>query len=330
MKKCIKFLRAIFLILFAFTVFFVAVHQLLTIIEKRQHPTIGTTVTVNGKHMSLSILGDGDHTIVLLPGLGTAAPILDFMPLATELSKTNRVVIVEPFGYGWSDITNDERTLENEVEEIRSALTEANINGPYVLMPHSISGLHAIYYANTYPDEIEGIIGIDCTLPTMVDYFNEETPAKMSPLMGQLDNLGVMRIISLIQPDNFISDNTSQYYSKKNLDMQRMIAGWEADNKNVIDELNHINDSICKTKNMTFSPELPLLFFTQDGCGQNPRQDGKTSISFYKTYITNSSIQEVIPLDGSHYLHWSCKEDIVSYTNQFVNYSVNSLLHQLQ
>ena len=189
MKKCIKFLWAIFLILFAFIVFFVAVHQLLTIIEKRQHPTIGTTVTVNGKHMSLSILGDGDHTIVLLPGLGTAAPILDFMPLATELSKTNRVVIVEPFGYGWSDITNDERTLENEVEEIRSALTEANINGPYVLMPHSISGLHAIYYANTYPDEIEGIIGIDCTLPTMVDYFNEETPAKMLPLMGQLAHL---------------------------------------------------------------------------------------------------------------------------------------------
>ena len=62
----------------------------------------------------------------------------------------------------WSDITNDERTLQNEVEEIRSALTESNINGPYVLMPHSISGLHAIYYANTYPDEIEGIIGIDC------------------------------------------------------------------------------------------------------------------------------------------------------------------------
>ena len=94
--------------------------------------------------------------------------------------------------------------------------------------------------------------------------------------------------------------------------------------------LNHINDSICTTKNMTFSPELPLLFFTRDDSGQNPREDGKTSVSFYETYITNSSIQEVIPLDGSHYLHWSCKEEIVSYTNQFVNYSVNSLLHQLQ
>ena len=50
---------------------------------------------------------------------------------------------------------------------------------------------------------------------------------------------------------------------------------------------------------MTFSPELPLLFFTQDDSGQNPREDGKTSVSFYETYITNSSIQEVIPLDSS-------------------------------
>ena len=50
---------------------------------------------------------------------------------------------------------------------------------------------------------------------------------------------------------------------------------------------------------MTFSPELPLLFFTRDDSGQNPREDGKPSVSFYETYITNSSIQEVIPLDGS-------------------------------
>ena len=50
---------------------------------------------------------------------------------------------------------------------------------------------------------------------------------------------------------------------------------------------------------MTFSPELPLLFFTRDDSGQNPREDGKPSVSFYETYITNSSIQEVIPLDSS-------------------------------
>lgn len=43
-------------------------------------------------------------------------------------------------------------------------------------MPHSVSGIYSMYYANKYPDEIKEIIGIDCTLPQVVEYFNEPAP----------------------------------------------------------------------------------------------------------------------------------------------------------
>ncbi|MEK5325979.1 alpha/beta fold hydrolase [Aeribacillus sp. FSL M8-0254] len=62
--------------------------------------------------------GDGENTIVLLSGLGTAAPVLDFEPLVNELAKNHKVVVVESFRYGWSNVTNKERTVENIVEEI--------------------------------------------------------------------------------------------------------------------------------------------------------------------------------------------------------------------
>ncbi|MCX2824528.1 hypothetical protein [Bacillus pseudomycoides] len=42
-----------------------------------------------------------------------AAPALDYEPLMNEISKNNRIVVIETFGYGWSDITNKERTVEN-------------------------------------------------------------------------------------------------------------------------------------------------------------------------------------------------------------------------
>ena len=32
-------------------------------------------------------------------------------------------------------------------------------------MPHSMSGLYALYYANKYSAEVEGVIGIDMSLP---------------------------------------------------------------------------------------------------------------------------------------------------------------------
>ena len=58
----------------------------------------GELVPVDGKQMNVVVSGSGDETIVLLPGLGTAAPGLDFEPLIAELDDTHRVIAVEPFG----------------------------------------------------------------------------------------------------------------------------------------------------------------------------------------------------------------------------------------
>lgn len=68
-------------------------------------------------------------------------------------------MVLEYFGYGLSDITSDERSNELMIEEIRCVLTELKIEPPYILMPHSMSGLYSIYYANKYPSEISAIIG---------------------------------------------------------------------------------------------------------------------------------------------------------------------------
>ena len=36
--------------------------------------------------------------------------------------------------------------------------------GPYVLCPHSMSGLEAVLWAQKYPDKVEAIVGLD--MPT--------------------------------------------------------------------------------------------------------------------------------------------------------------------
>lgn len=318
MKTFIKIIKNTFLTVIVMLMLSTAIHQILMFVEKEKNPAPGQYVEVNDKQMHLCILGDGKHTIVLLPGLGTSAPVLDFMPLAESLAKENRVVIVEPFGYGWSDITPAERTIENKVEEIRSALHTAQITGPYILMPHSISGLYSIYYANTYPEEIEGIIGIDCTLPKMADYFGEEYPAQMPLIEGQLSSIGIMRLLTCLAPDSFISDNSKQYYTEENLSIQKNIASWKASNKNMIDEMNHISDSVAKTYDMTFQTNLPVLLFTEEDKKQSPREDGKTNVSFQNSYITNPSLQKVVLLDGSHYLHWTCKDEICSSVQEYI------------
>ena len=69
--------------------------------------------------------------------------------------------MAEKFGYGFSDIVDSDRDIDTVLRQTRTALDKAGINGPYVLCPHSMSGIEALYWAQQYPDEVESIVGLD-------------------------------------------------------------------------------------------------------------------------------------------------------------------------
>lgn len=68
--------------------------------KKREIPKIqaayGNAVKVNGKKMTVEIAGlqaEESPVIVLLPGLGSPSPVLEFRPLAEKLGKTYKVML---------------------------------------------------------------------------------------------------------------------------------------------------------------------------------------------------------------------------------------------
>lgn len=163
-------------------------------------------VEVNGKMIRAHVKGSGDKKIIMLSGWGTDSPIDDFFPLYSKLSENYQVVVLEYFGYSGSDITTDERTNEAMVQEIRTALHKLNVNPPYILMPHSMSGLYSLYYANNYPSEVSGIIGIDMSLPQeQLERWNEET-FETAKLSQESSN----RNVSIINQWNKFYDNSKE------------------------------------------------------------------------------------------------------------------------
>ena len=102
-KKRFKFrviIRNLILALAALFLVWIAFHQFMVAYEQKKYPALGELVEVDGKNMHVYTKGEGPNTIILLSGLGTTAPVLDFEPLINEMSKSNKVVVVEPFGYG--------------------------------------------------------------------------------------------------------------------------------------------------------------------------------------------------------------------------------------
>ncbi|MBQ3139288.1 MAG: alpha/beta hydrolase [Ruminococcus sp.] len=109
--------------------------------------------------------GEGDYTIIFLSGSGVTSPVLEYSPLYRRLSDTYRIAVIEKPGYGMSESTDTERTVENMVRESREALRLAGINPPYIIAAHSYSGFETIYWTNTYPDEVKAVLSIDMGLP---------------------------------------------------------------------------------------------------------------------------------------------------------------------
>ena len=52
-----------------------------------------------------------------------------------------------------SQMVDEQRDIDTMLSETRMALEKAGIEGPYVLCPHSMSGLEALYWAQKYPEE---------------------------------------------------------------------------------------------------------------------------------------------------------------------------------
>ncbi|MDD4851499.1 MAG: alpha/beta hydrolase, partial [Gemmiger sp.] len=142
-----------------------AYHHLRLAWEAGRITPVGQRVTVDGYHMNVYTQGQkrsGDSpTVVLLSGSGMTAPIYEYKVLYAPLSASYRVAVIEKFGYGYADDSPLARDVATMVEEDRAALAAAGEQAPYVLMPHSMSALEAIYWAHTYPGEIAGIIGLD-------------------------------------------------------------------------------------------------------------------------------------------------------------------------
>ncbi len=111
-------------------------------------------ISVGDYSLNVCSYGSDDprHTIVGLSGMGVNDYSLGLRNVTDKLADENKIVIVERAGYGMSDDTTVDQTAEQIVSDYRTALKNADIKAPYVLMPHSIGSFYATYWESKYPD----------------------------------------------------------------------------------------------------------------------------------------------------------------------------------
>ena len=282
-----------------------AIHQITTVFEKASHPAPGRIVDVNGQRMHVYSEGNAGRTVVLLSGLGAACPSMDFRPLFSSLRADHRVVIAEGFGYGWSDLTNTPRTVQNIIAETRVALGKAGFSPPYVLMPHSVSGLYALYWVNAYPQEVEAVVGIDMTIPGQ---FTDYKYTKNTRWMDILANLGIIRAAIWLRPALAqVPQSSDNEYPAEDLERIRLMECWHIFNKTVVNENNLLPGNIDTVHGMRFPDTLPVLLFVSQGTADYVDESNwsKGWLEMQRDEIKNVRRGKAVMLPGHHFLHWN-------------------------
>ena len=144
----------------------------------------GELVDINGHKIHIYRLGDiNKPKIVLMVGSATVAPVYDFKVIYEKLSEYFRIIVIEKFGYGYSDICDYPSDIDTLVWTQKQALESVGETAPFILMPHSMSGLEALRWKQLYPDDISAIIGNDMATSLTYRIFTEETVEKKIKLM---------------------------------------------------------------------------------------------------------------------------------------------------
>jgi pimeloyl-ACP methyl ester carboxylesterase len=127
--------------------------------DARTYPPPGQLVDVGGYRLHIHCVGTGSPTVVLESGLGGSS--LDWSLVQPELSKTTRVCAYDRAGYGWSDPAPQPRSPRQIAGELHRLLTNAGVDGPYVLVGHSLGGKYVRMFAAEHPEMVAGVVLVD-------------------------------------------------------------------------------------------------------------------------------------------------------------------------
>ena len=133
-------------------------HNVANAIENGKMQMPGDKIEVyENQYMHAALMGEGEYTVVFLPGLGTPSPYYDYYTLASKVAEYSKVLIIEPLGYGFSSNTSMKRSLSNYDYEVTKILEHYKIDDNIVLLGHSYSGIFNLYYANKNIDKVKNL-----------------------------------------------------------------------------------------------------------------------------------------------------------------------------
>jgi pimeloyl-ACP methyl ester carboxylesterase len=137
-----------------------------------------------GHNLNLLVGGEVTPTVVFEAGFG--AGLASWSTVQSNIAKFARTVSYDRAGIGQSEAGPKPRAAKQIALELHTALQNAGIGPPYVLVGHSFGGIYVRVFADMYPKEVAGMVLIDPSQETFDDWTRTHQEAQRTALDEQI------------------------------------------------------------------------------------------------------------------------------------------------
>ena len=264
----------------------------------------GEFATINEHKIHVYRAGKADGpAIVFMAGHCTVAPVYDFKVLYEKLLPDFRVIVIEKYGYGYSDIWDSPCDIDALVSSQRQALAALGETGPYILAPHSMSGLEAIRWKQTYPDEVSAMIGIDMATPLSFSIWKEEDIQKTVRLMKVLRRTKLASVLTSVSKLSLTDDEYKQH---------RLLKKRNTFNICCINEAREVLNN-ARVVGKDGNIQCPTLLFSSDG------KDQERDWTLNQQKFAKIMGAKLISYDCGHYIHHFKSDEMRKEITEFIH-----------
>lgn len=129
-------------------------------------------IDVGGHRLRARSWGLGRPAVVLDSGMGEALETWKDLP--AKIAEVTTVIAYDRAGLGESEMGPEPRDAMAVARDLRALLRGLEVPPPYVLVGHSLGGLHIRAFADLYPEEVAAFVFIDPTTEGMLESLKTE------------------------------------------------------------------------------------------------------------------------------------------------------------
>ncbi|MDQ7025415.1 MAG: alpha/beta hydrolase [Anaerolineae bacterium] len=258
--------------------------------SKRRYKTPrGKLVDVDGHQLHIHVMGErqANQSVVVLEA-GVASNSLDWQKVQPKIAEFAQVVIYDRAGYGWSEKGKDPRSPQQIVTELHTLLQNAVIEAPYLMVGHSFGGIYVRLFAETYPDEVAGLVLVESSVPSMIKAVNTAPEISRLKRVSRMKRIGLVRLMlaRILTHSAHLEGEAKKEYLAMNM----------------LDSDNVIREAVPMYEGITLSDriDLPLIIISREPFEELPSEKRWQDYQQELVELSSTS-RHIYTTSGSHY-----------------------------